>query len=1027
MQQQDIAYRPKDIPLNGRLITSVSSALIGENDFSDLTNFVYTANGIETMNGMTSLSSSTEHAIRTMVSANLLGGTVIAYQIYPSTTTPTSTIASCLYIVSSLPSNYASPSSYIRKRILAYNYKSSTAYTSGQVVLYQSTIQCPSSFYLECITSGTTASSPPSFDSYDYNTKITDGTVVWIKKKGSLEGQLTVAPDNTIVFTNGRTNLIYGGEQHRAGAVINAPDIEKVVNGDFTSSDGWIFGAGWSYDNVNHEADKGPVAGSGSLEQNISAVAGEQYTLKFTVKNYLSGAVTPYIGGVAGTQVSANGNYVQTITASSTANLRFVPLLDSTSCSIDNVSVKRVPGSKEIDITDQLTNESYDDQYCATLVVGTDGKVCLDIGSPLKLRKLNVYIKNPNTVSSTVSIYWYTGSGWTSASNVTDGTSGFSQSGTISFVFSGDAEETSELSDAPTYLYNRHLYWYRIRLSPNSGTLPTNISLYYISCATAIQTIPNLWDGTVYTPAVFWKYDGTTYTDHTLPVSKRDSTLVWFSSTAYLPSPETTVSLNGMSTFFIGSVVRCTEFRFAFAIEYGGYKWVNIASNTMSIYYWNGNNWVSVSNLVDGTSNAGCSFGQDGVVYFSPPPEELEKKTTIATDVPMYYYKIVFSSNLTGYPYLDYVETIPTTQNLNSYKSCVIWNNRLVLANNTTTSNKSNELIISAPSSPYIWSGEQSITLNIGDTQDVTRMATLFSRYGTDITEALIAFKEKSIYYISGFTKDDIRAYTVSNSIGTSSPYTVAVCDLGIRITEGINRAVVLFANKSGVYLFDNSSIIAISDDISDKFQSSSFEQTCKYASGFYDIVNSRYHFLYWTGSSPNFVYYEYIFDLIYKKWTLANRGNYPLVYGGTLYDSYNNPYVAGFTKNYIAKLNTGNKMIDSSYSATLTTGVKPLGTTLYTISNIRRIKLTSTTYTSTSANLSIHCIDEDSSYSSTSYTLSISPTNNSPIASPVCQTNITGNFFCYALSILLNSSDTYTIQPLNISILYKPVRIDFA
>ena len=905
-QLQDTAYRPKDIPLNGRLITSTSPALIGENDFSDLTNFVYTASGIKTMNGMMSLSSSTEHAVRTMISAILSGETVIAYQTYPNTTTPTSTIASCLYIVSYLPSDYANPSSYIRKRILAYNYKSSTAYTTSQVVLYQSAIHRPSSFYLECIHSGTTASSPPNFDSYDYNDKITDGTVVWIKKKGSLEGQLTVAPDNTIVFTNGHTNLIYGGEQHRVGAVIN------VLN------------------------------------------------------------------------------------------------------------------SKGIDVTDQLTNESYDDKYCATLVVETDGKIYLDIGSPLKLRKFNIYIKNPNTVSSTVAVYRYTTTGWTSASTITDGTNGFSQSGTISFAFSGDAEETSELPDTPVYLYNRHLYWYRIRLSPNSGTLPSDIFLYYISCSTVVQTIPNLWDGTIYTPTVFWKqYSDGSLTDHTINVTKRDS-IIGYDGTGYKPSPETTVKLDGIDTFYIGSFIRCTGFRFTFALDFKNDKYVNTATNTMSVYYWNGQGWTSVSNLVDGTSNGTSSFAHDGVVYFTSSLDE--KTTTLNTDVPMYYYKIKFSAVLNSTPgvYLDYVETIPTTQDLNSYKTCIIWNNRLALANNTTTSNKSNELIISAPSSPYIWSGEQSITLNIGDTQDITRVVTLFSRYGTDITEALVVFKERSIYYISGSTQDDIKVYAVSNSIGTSSPYTVAVCDLGIRITEGINRSVILFANKSGVYLFDNSSIIAISDDILDKFQSSLFEQACEYASGFYDIVNSRYHFLYWTGSAPNFTYYEYIFDLIYKKWTTANRGSYPLIYGGIIYDFYNNPYAVGFTNNYIAKLNTGNQMINSSYNATLTTGIKPLGTTLYTISNIRRVKLTSTTYTNVSANLSIHCIDGNSSYSSTSYALSISPTNNSPIASPVCQTNLTGNFFYYGLSIALNSSGTYTIQPINISILYKPVRIDF-
>jgi len=1025
-QPRDVAYRPKDIPLNGRLITFTSPSLIGDNDFSDLTNFVYTVNGIKTMNGMISLSSSSEHAIRTMVTADLPEGKVIVYQTYPNISSSyTDIVASCLYAVSSLPSDYSNPSTYKAKRILAYHYRSSYSYTAGQVVLYQSTIQRPSSFYLECITSGTTGSSPPDFNQYSYNTKITDGTVVWIKRKGSLEGQLTVAPDNTVVFTNGHTNLIYGGDQHRAGTVVNVLSTERVINGDFTSSEGWTFETGWSYDDVNHEADKSET-GTGALKQSISITSGEQYVLRFTVKNYSSGGVTPYIGGTAGTAVNANGSYTQVITAGSTGELKFVPTTGTTVLSIDDVSVKPVVSRKEIDITNQLTDESYN-SYATLVRADRNKKVYLDIGSPLKIRKLNIYIRNPNTVSSTVSIYRYTSLGWTPASNITDGTNGFSQSGTISFSFSGDAVETSELPDVPAYLYNRHLYWYRIELS-SSSDLSDNISLYYISCGTVIQAVPNLWDGVAYIPAAFWKQhsDGS-LTDHTISVSRRDTILI-YDGTTLVPSPETTVELNGVDTIYIGSLVRCTGFRFLFALSTEDKQYVNTAANTMSVYYWNGVDWVLVSGLIDETSNGTSSFARDGVVYFVSSPQGNERTTVINTGVPLYYYKVKFSNSLNSSNgvYLDYVETIPATRTLDSYKSCTIWNNRLILAGNNTTSGKSNEIIISAPSSPYIWMGSQSISLNVGDVQDIVRVVVLFSRYGTDVTEALIVFKERSIYYISGSTQDDIKVYTVSNSIGTSSPYTVAVCDLGIRITEGINRAIIIFANKSGVYLFDNSSIISISDDILDKFQSPLFEEACKYASGIYDVVNSRYHLFYSTGSLPNLTYYEYIFDLVHKKWTSANRGSHPLIYGGILYDTYGNPYLIGFTNNHIAKLNTGNKMIDTPYTATFTTGIKPLGDTLYAISNIRMVKLTSTPRNNTSATLYVHCIDENSMHSSTSFNFSLSSPNDSCIVSPVQHTSIMGNFFYYTLSIPLNSTDSNSVQPINISVLFKPIRIDF-
>jgi len=186
---------------------------------------------------------------------------------------------------------------------------------------------------------------------------IQDNKYIWITAKNSF----LIVFDGTSIYDltfNGITGdaisywkgRIFVGKDRVFAFSIPNPDptgksgpygSEKVTNGNFSASTGWIFGTGWSYDSTNLEADKASATGSGALEQNIGAVAGEMYSLTFTVKNYSAGGVTPYIGGKAGTTVSANGTYTQIISAIDTSNLKFVPTSDNTVLTIDDVSVKR--------------------------------------------------------------------------------------------------------------------------------------------------------------------------------------------------------------------------------------------------------------------------------------------------------------------------------------------------------------------------------------------------------------------------------------------------------------------------------------------------------------------------------------------------------------------------------------------------------------------------------------------------------------------------------------------------------------
>src|SRR3546814_15431905 len=96
----------------------------------------------------------------------------------------------------------------------------------------------------------------------------------------------------------------------------------------------WTAGAGWSI----AAGVAAATAATGNLDCSAAVpTAAKVYRVAFTVQNHVDGALTPPLGGTAGTTRSGNGTSVEHITAPSAAGLSLVPSGTAT-CEIDNVS-----------------------------------------------------------------------------------------------------------------------------------------------------------------------------------------------------------------------------------------------------------------------------------------------------------------------------------------------------------------------------------------------------------------------------------------------------------------------------------------------------------------------------------------------------------------------------------------------------------------------------------------------------------------------------------------------------------------
>jgi len=115
---------------------------------------------------------------------------------------------------------------------------------------------------------------------------------------------------------------------------------ELSTNGTFASDASWTKGTGWTIAS-GVASSSGAQSSDSDLEQVNAAVNGTTYRVQFTLSNVTAGTITPKVCDGAGTAESADGTYVQIITASTGNNLQFTADSDFIG-DIDDVTITEV-------------------------------------------------------------------------------------------------------------------------------------------------------------------------------------------------------------------------------------------------------------------------------------------------------------------------------------------------------------------------------------------------------------------------------------------------------------------------------------------------------------------------------------------------------------------------------------------------------------------------------------------------------------------------------------------------------------
>jgi hypothetical protein len=203
--------------------------------------------------------------------------------------------------------------------------------------------------------------------------------------------------------------------------------------------------------------------------------------------------------------------------------------------------------------------------------------------------------------------------------------------------------------------------------------------------------------------------------------------------------------------------------------------------------------------------------------------------------------------------------------------------------------------------------------------------------------------------------------YRVSDSIGCVAPQTLQ----SVHVAQGkVNKIIAIWQGSNGIYLFDNTSLVPIHNDIRDIFDSrnsSGINQTYIQDSvGFFDKENMEYHWLFASGTSTT-LDKEFVYDVRRNKWYEIDRGTGKrLQLGLSVTDISGNNYTYGsIDTGYIERLENGNDFDGNDIVHELQTGdfiIVPEASPIHMMyeNQIRKLCLMSVAKSNTTNNITL-------------------------------------------------------------------------
>ncbi len=414
------------------------------------------------------------------------------------------------------------------------------------------------------------------------------------------------------------------------------------------------------------------------------------------------------------------------------------------------------------------------------------------------LQGAKFYINSANTTTSTLSGYVWNGRGF-SALSLTDGTA----SGGISMAQTGTVTWGSTSSNAkPLIFEGRSLYCYEFELS-DGGFL-----LYQATADGGFEPINDIWSGEYEVPfeVRFVDNSASQTIDYTVKaINASDTTVPWGLELDAMTSSDEII---------IGFERRVHALDIAMLTDK-----MNANASSITVYYRNGPNWVSVGTVHDGAMSeyAKKCFGRSGVIWWYPPGDGEETKYS-PYGTPGYFYRIKVSATISGTAgdddpevVVDLINGIPVQYTLQPTVGIGTFRGRPIRWG-FTAANEGNRIDYGVTNTANAFNGADSSmdgiqSLFIGNGEALTQVEQMFNRYGNNIYVTLTAAKKRGVYLVYGEGPEDFKIFPISELVGCPAPHSFMTIPAGGEIAEGVRWNVQMWVDYSGPQMFNGSTV----------------------------------------------------------------------------------------------------------------------------------------------------------------------------------------------------------------------------
>lgn len=638
----------------------------------------------------------------------------------------------------------------------------------------------------------------------------------------------------------------------------------------------------------------------------------------------------------------------------------------------------------------------------------------VDIGAIRPIRGAKFYVKTANTTASSVEVFeWQrfdppttgtvlddsgTTGVWTKTTTLSDGTASggisLAQTGSVTF---DDTKDTS----SPRVRNNTYLYWYRFVFTDIDDT--TDIS--QVTLDMSMQTIKDLWDGELRSPLYFGVNDGTTTYDNTINV---------FEGTYTSTNSATYSDLTGLAAsgyLLVGFAERMVGLDIRFIpgktnVDTGNPAGVN--------YYGPGDSSL-VYLVKTGDYDNNAPFNKSGLISWTPPAPELESPQEIDGRPPLYYYKILPGALTAGTDtvHLYHIAGIPAQNTINGYKFPLLSHNRLMLGSNQD--GDKNSVLIGAPNTTSIFNGDSHRKINFGNDDELVAGAEISGQFEADNYNFTLLCKKSESWLLSE-QEDTFEWYRVSSTIGCTAPLTMTMVHTApTENRPAINGAI--FQSTDAIYLFDGKEFHPVHRDIEDVFTTLNKSYIDK-SGGFLDEANQEWHWLITTGASTTHNE-EWVYDLKRDKWYEIDRGSY-LQSGFKVEDTTGNFYNYGtLDTGYMERLENGTTFDGSDMTFDLRVADMPLRDSIMYESQIRGVHLLAKAKNTTTNSVTVTHYGDTQTTGTTLTPISLA--NSSKRLSDRVKSVNTGKHVFHSLKLsMTTNNETIGFEPLQLGVFYK-------